>query len=71
MRFTIRNHQLVSLSCGGVPVVLSPPVEVLGAEFAATARVTMTGALVSPVNAVGTIDVPACSGRWWEDKAHD
>jgi hypothetical protein len=31
----------------------------------------MTGTLVSPVNAVGTIDVPACSSRWWADKAQD
>ena len=73
MRFTIKRNQLVSLSCGGVPVALSAPAEVLGPEFSvgANAGVTMTGTLVSPVNAVGTIDVPACSSRWWADKAQD
>jgi IPT/TIG domain-containing protein len=73
MRFAIRQNQLVSLSCGGVAVALSAPAEVLGAEFSvgANAGVTMTGTLVSPVNAVGTIDVPACSSRWWADKVHD
>lgn len=48
MRFTVRQNQLVGLSCAGVAVALS-----------------------APVNAVGTIDVPACSGRWWADKPHD
>lgn len=73
MRFTVRQNRLVSLSCAGVTVALSAPAEVVGAEFAvgANAGVTMTGTLVSPVNAFGTIDVPACSARWWADKAHD
>ena len=30
----------------------------------------ISGTLVSPVNAVGTIDVPACpAARWWADKS--
>ena len=73
MRFTTRQNQLDSLSCGGVAAVFTAPAEVLGAEFSvgANAGVTMTGTPASPVNAVGTIDVPACSDRWWADKAPD
>lgn len=73
MRFTVRQRQLVSLSCGGLAVALSAPVTVLGAEFSvdASAGVTMTGTMVSPATAVGTIDVPACASRWWAEQAHD
>ena len=74
MGFSIRQNRLVKLTCGGMAVAISAPADVSGAEFSVSlnADVAMTGTVVSPVNAVGTIDVPMCAtSRWWADKAHD
>ena len=72
MRFTIRNNVLVTLSCGtSEPVTLASPLSVHDGEFSFLGDdgVAISGTLVSPVNAVGTINVPACSARWWADKS--
>lgn len=71
MRVTIRQNRVVGLSCDGLAVALSSTAEVRDAGFLLGGEVTMTGTLVSPVNAVGTIDVPPCATRWWADKAPD
>ena len=72
MRFTIRNNVLVSLSCGtSEPVTFASPPSVRDGEFSFLGDdgVAIGGRLVSPVNAVGTINVPACAAaRWWADK---
>ena len=75
MRFTIRNNVLVSLSCGtSVVSTLSPPPSVVNGEFSFRGDdgVAVSGTLVSPGKAVGTInvaDVPDCTAtRWWADK---
>jgi hypothetical protein len=75
MRFTIRNDTLVSVSCGGsaaLTVSLAPAVRNGDFSFVGDSGLAISGTLVSPVNAVGTIkvpDVPACrGGRWWADK---
>jgi IPT/TIG domain len=76
MRFTIRNDMLVSVSCGGSPALtFSPPPAVHNGEFSSVGDdgLAISGTLVSPVNAVGTInvpDVPACRrAEWWADKS--
>jgi hypothetical protein len=73
MRFTIRNNVLVSLSCGtSEPLTIaSPPSAHVGEfSFLSDDGSAITGRLVSPVNAVGTINVPACpAARWWADKS--
>jgi len=74
MRFTIRNDMLVSVSCAGSAVVIvSPPPQVRNGDFSFVGDdgLAISGTVVSPVNAVGTInvpDVPACRGEWWADK---
>jgi IPT/TIG domain len=74
MRFTIRNDTLVSVSCGGsAALTFSPPPAVRNGDFSFVGDdgLAISGILVSPVNAVGTInvpDLPACRGGWWADK---
>ena len=74
MRFTIRNDTLVAVSCGGsAAVTFSPPPAVHDGEFSFTGDdgLAISGSIVSPVNAVGTINLPdvrACRGEWWADK---
>ena len=75
MRFTIRNNALVSASCGmSAPLTFEPPPSVLSGEFSFLGDdgLAITGLLVSPVNAVGTINVPGCpTTKWWADKSSD
>lgn len=72
MRFTIRNNVLVSLGCGpSESVALSPPPSVHDGQFSFvdTEGIGVSGHVVSPLNAVGTINVPGCAAtRWWADK---
>ena len=75
MRFTIRNDTLVSVSCGGsAALTFSPPPAVHNGDFSFVGDdgLAISGTLVSPVNAVGTINLPdvtACrAARWWADK---
>jgi hypothetical protein len=72
MGLAILNDALVSVSCGGTSVALSIPVHVRGGEFSAADEhgVIVSGRVVSPVNALGTINVPGCaSTTWWADKS--
>jgi hypothetical protein len=73
MRFTIRNNVLVSVSCGtSAPLTFAPTPSVRNGEFSFLwdDGLAISGTLVSPVNAVGTINVPACAAaRWWADKS--
>jgi len=74
MRFTIRNNTLVSASCGGSALAFFPPPAVHDGEFSfgGADGMAISGSIVSPVNATGTIsvpDVPACrKASWWADK---
>jgi hypothetical protein len=72
MRFTIRNDVLVNVSCEtSGPFTFAPAPAVNGGEFSFVGSdgLAVSGTLVSPVNAVGTINVPSCPpGRWWADK---
>jgi len=73
MRFTIRNNVLVSVTCGtSALLTFAPAPSVRHGEFSFLGDdgVAISGTLVSPVNAVGTINVPACpAARWWADKS--
>jgi len=76
MRFTIRNDTLVSVSCGGsAALTFSPPPAVHDGDFslAGDDGLVISGSIVSPVNAAGTInipDVPACrKAEWWAEKS--
>ena len=73
MRFTIRNNVVVSVSCGtSAPLTFAPAPSVRNGEFSFLGDdgLAISGTLVSPVNAVGTINVPACpAARWWADKS--
>ena len=58
MRFTIRNNVLVSVSCGtSAPLTFAPAPSVRNGEFSFLGDdgLAISGTLVSPVNAVGTI----------------
>jgi hypothetical protein len=75
LRFTIRNDVLVSVSCGASVVsMLSPSPAVVNGEFSFRGDdgFVVSGTLVSPRQAVGTISVaavPDCTAtRWWADK---
>ena len=76
MRFSIRNDVLVSVSCGtSVVSTLSARLSVVNGEFSFRGDdgFAMSGRLVSPMNAVGTINVPdtvpdCTAARWWADK---
>ena len=75
MRFTIRNNVLVSLSCNmSPPLTLASVLSVSNGEFSFQGDdgLTMSGRLVSPVNAAGAItvpDLPGCRATgWWADK---
>jgi hypothetical protein len=73
MRFTIRDNVLVSVSCGtSAPVTFAPAPSAKDGQFLVVGDdgLAISGTLVSPVNAVGTINVPGCSAaRWWADKS--
>lgn len=67
--FTIQNNVLVSVSCG--PVLnhtFSPPPVVSGGKFSVqSADGSMEGALLSPTEATGSIDLPGCGAFWgWQ-----
>jgi hypothetical protein len=73
MQLTIRNNVLVSVSCGtSAALTFAPAPSVKDGEFSFLGDdgLAISGALVSPVQAVGTINVPGCLGaRWWADKS--
>jgi hypothetical protein len=71
MRFTIRENRLASLSCGSTVVTLtSPSVVQEGAfSFVGGESESISGRLVSSLNATGTLDIAGCSvGGWWAEK---
>jgi len=72
VRLTIRNNVVVSVSCDrSAPVTFEPPPAVRNGEFSFVSDdgLAITGRLVSPLGATGTINVPTCpAGPWWADK---
>ena len=72
MRFTVRNNVMVSVSCGAFTSgTLAAQLSVQNGEFSFLGEdgFRISATLVSPVNASGTINAPACpAARWWADK---
>jgi IPT/TIG domain-containing protein len=69
LRFSIRQNQVISLACGGVAygppahaVALSAPPPVVEGRFSVTTdEGGITGRIVSPTQAIGSLDVPFCA----------
>ena len=72
MSLTIRDGRTVSVACGSSPSVtftLSDPVTDGRLSVAAEGVVVLSGQLLSPVTATGTIHAAGCPGaRWWGTK---
>ena len=71
MRISIRNNALINFSCGAAAAVIpSVPVPISGGAFAFLGEdSTISGTVVSPENAVGSINTTACpAARWWAEK---
>jgi hypothetical protein len=80
--FTIRGNTVVSVSCSvcrpgescfivtGPSLTPEPPPEVANGEFSSAGNdVSITGKILSPIWAIGSIDTPSCGSRhWWADK---
>ena len=72
MYFTIRDNMLVRVSCDGAVLTLPSGSPVHNGEFSFLGDdgAAVSGRLVSPVNAVGTVNVGPCTdARWWADKS--
>lgn len=73
MRFTIQNHALISLFCGGIaaPVTAPIPLVILNGGFSFGANgISMSGTLDSMTTSEGRVNAPGCGdGLWWADKA--
>jgi len=74
MRFTIQNHALISLSCGGMaaPVTTPIPLSILngGFSFSGVDGLSMSGMLDSMATSEGRVNAPGCGdGLWWADKS--
>jgi hypothetical protein len=63
MRFTPRNDTIVSVSCGGsaaLTFLLRQQLATATSLFIGDDGSAISGTLVSPVNAEGTINIPRC-----------
>jgi hypothetical protein len=83
LELTVRDNTAISVSCsvcrpgetcgiGKAPsLTLDPPPVVADGEFslAASGGVSITGKILSPIYATGTINTPSCGNRyWWAEK---
>ncbi|HEX3302810.1 MAG TPA: IPT/TIG domain-containing protein [Thermomicrobiales bacterium] len=69
--FSIRQGRLVDLTCVSTRLTPAAPTAVENGEFAyrSDTGASLSGRLVSPVNAVGTIGLADCAtGAWWAEK---
>lgn len=74
MRFTIQNHALISLSCGGTAAPVTTPIPLAiqngGFSFSGVDGVSMSGMLDSMTTSEGRVNAPGCGdGLWWADKS--
>jgi hypothetical protein len=67
LQFTVENNLVTSVRCAGTdPVAFTPPVEVREGTFTfSNAGSSMTGAIVAPSRARGTINIGACRQVPW------
>lgn len=71
MQLTIRENLQVSVTCGASrAVTFSLPLPIQDGRFSYSGdEGAVSGKLLSPATASGTIDVPDCRGaHWWADK---
>ena len=71
MSITIRNDQLISFSCGASGIVTpSVPTPIVDGAFSFLGNdgTVVSGVVVSPVNATGTVNLAECAGARWGDK---
>jgi hypothetical protein len=68
MRFTIENNLLTGFTCGGSTIALSAPHPAVGnGAFSFTdVGIALSGRIVSPAAAIGTINTLACPDTRWE-----
>lgn len=66
-RFSIQNNVLSSVSCGTIDFTWSPPPSVRNGEFSVFRDdgVGISGKIVSPTTARGTINIPPCTATTW------
>jgi hypothetical protein len=74
MRFTIQNHALISLSCGGMAAPVNVPIPLAiqngGFSFSGVGGLSMSGKLDSMTTSEGRVTAPGCGdGIWWADKS--
>ena len=65
---TIRDNLVVSASCGSAPsLTLDPPPVVADGEFsfAGSGGVSISGKILSPISASGSINMASCGSRQW------
>jgi IPT/TIG domain len=68
LQLTIRDNTVVSVSCDSAPsLTLDPPPVVANGEFsfAGSDGVSITGRILSPNSASGSIDMASCGSRRW------
>jgi hypothetical protein len=67
---TIRDNTVVSVSCGASILTLDPPAVVANGEFsfAGSDGVSISGQILSPDWATGSINMGSCVGRLWFSK---
>ena len=64
---TIRDNTVVSASCGASSLTLAPPPVVANGEFSfvGSGGVSITGQILSPDSASGSINMASCTGPVW------
>ena len=68
LRFTVQNNRLTSASCGNsATVTLSPPPAISDGVFSfhGDDGTSISGRIVAPDSALGTIDIAPCAGYPW------
>jgi hypothetical protein len=70
MRIVIKGDALRSVTCGTETISFAGPSSISQGEFSAVGEdgQRISGRIVSPLNAVGTISVAPCADRWWAEK---
>ncbi len=68
LEFTVRDNRVSSFTCGYAETAFSPARVVTNGEFsfAGANALAISGKIVSPSGAVGTIDTPDCPGTRWK-----
>lgn len=68
--FTIEDNAVVAISCGATALAVPVPPPVNGGEFSysVSGRVVLSGKILQPTAASGTVDIFPCVGSWYATK---